>query len=1082
MLKFTKFLMLILFSFTLNVIGALGQIKEAEKIVSGIISDKDGPLPGVTIKEVGKQNGTVTDIDGNYKITVDQNARLRLSFIGFKTQTIRVEDYLNGSINITMETNLQELDEVVVTALGFKVDKDKVGYANSQVDDEQIIKAAEPNIINSLSGKATGVRISRNSGDPGAGAYIQIRGASTLQGSGQPLIVVDGVPISNDNSGTGQIAQQSRLNDINPNDIENVSVLKGAPAAALWGTSALNGAIVITTKSGKYNKKLSVSVKSTYSFDQINRRYPIQEKFGQGSDGIWQSGVIPSWGDKISNRSGAADEFDTSGEYFVDQDGSIYYPISAKNSQETFVDENFNQVFGNGQFFENNVSLTAGDETGNIFFSAGNLDQQGIIKNNSDYNRTTLRFNAEKLLNDDFTLNTNTAYTRTKSNRIRRGAQSSGLYLGLLRTAPDFNNSGYRGSYFSGPDAAPLNNRHRSYRNPIGSGNAGYNNPLWTINEQSDLAVLDRFISNVKFTYSPVQWFELISRTGLDIFSEEKTQFFTPGSAAGGFRTGLFEKQLRRNAILNTDLIARANKEITDDINASLLVGFNYNQRNRTTTTNEIINFIQFTDVASGIRDIDNAAPENRQTFINVVEERKAALYAELSFEAYQSLFITGTIRNEASSTFGDQVNPTFLFPSVSAAWQFGDLLNLAPVSFGKLRASYGEVGREPGPYRTNNEIVQPNLNDGLGGSLNVSQYGNGGFTQSVQLGNPLLGPERKKEFELGTDLRFLNDRFSVSATYYNNTTEDLILPLPIANTRGFDRTFANAATVTNEGYEIDLGFNIIRKTDLNLSTNLLYTRNVNMVEDLAGVERLSLGGLSAVSSSVIEGFPIGALFGSQTLRDEQGNIVFDENGFPLQDQEDGVIGDPNPDWQGSIITNLTYKNFGMSFLIETFQGADIFAGTKSVLYDLGTWEASAIETTSSQNLLDYNGAVIPAGTTFRGVVKDFGAGPVALTQPWYEGDGGFFGSGNDELYIEDGSWTRLRRIEFSYRLANTWIKDKGFESILFSATGRNLILITDFEGNDPDTNLEGVSQARGIEYFNNPATKSYIFSIQLTF
>ncbi|WP_296618987.1 SusC/RagA family TonB-linked outer membrane protein [Marivirga sp.] len=1057
-------------------------VQAQTRTVSGTVTEASSgqTLPGVNVTVKGTSTGTTTDFDGNYKLSVDQDDVLEFSFIGYTKQSIEVGS--KSVIDVILQENIGQLDEVVVTALGFETDGDEVGYANSQVDNETIVKAAEPNLLNSLSGKASGLSISRNSGDPGAGAFIQIRGANTILGDGQPLIIVDGVPISNDNRGTNQIAQQSRLNDINPNDIKNVSILKGASAAALWGTSALNGAIVITTKNGNYNQELKVSVKSTYSLDQINRRYPIQTRFGQGSNGVWESGTRSSWGDKISERPGGPDELDTSGEYFVDQDGRTYYPITSKNSTETFADENFDQVFQNGHFLENNVSLSAGDETGKVFFSVSNLDQEGIIKNNSDYNRTTARFNGEKLLNNYFTFNANIAYTKTNSNRIRRGAQSSGLYLGLLRTAPDFNNVGYRGTYYPNQDAAGIPNGHRSYRNPLGSGNAGYNNPLWTINEQADIALVDRFLNNFKLTYAPLKGLEFIARAGLDTYAEERTQFFTPGSAAGGFRTGLFEKSLSRNTIFNTDLIGRATRDINSQLNASLLVGLNYNQRTRTFAGSEIRNFIQFADVESGTRDIDNATPENRSVSISTEERRKAAFYSELTLDAFDQLFVTGTIRGESSSTFGSQTDPTFWFPSVNVAWQFTDYIDLDFFSFGKLRASYGEVGREPDEYRTNNEIVQPNFNDGLGGSLNTAQFGNGGFTQSVLLGNPFLGPERKKEFEVGMDLRFLEDKLSLNATFYNNKTEDLFLFLPIANTRGYDRIFANAADIQNEGVEIDLGYELLNTKDFYLSTNFIYFQNENLVTDLVGVETVGLGGLSAVNARVIEGQPFGVLFGSRTLRDESGNIVFDENGFPEQDQTDGVIGDPNPDWRGSFITNFNYKNFGLSVLFETFQGADMYAGTKSVLYDLGTWGASATETTTNQNLLDYNGDVIPAGTTFRGVVKDFGAGPVALTQDWYEGDGGFFGGGNDELYIEDRSWTRLRRIELSYTLSSPWIKDNGFESIQLSATGRNLILWTDFEGNDPDTNLEGVSNAQGIDYFNNPSTKSYVFSVQLNF
>jgi len=402
--------------------------------------------------------------------------------------------------------------------------------------------------------------------------------------------------------------------------------------------------------------------------------------------------------------------------------------------------------------------------------------------------------------------------------------------------------------------------------------------------------------------------------------------------------------------------------------------------------------------------------------------------------------------------------------------------------SFGKLRASYGEVGQAPGRYATNNEIVQPSYSDEWGGNLAVGLYGTGGFTPGVALGNPNLRPERKKEFEIGTDLRFLDNRLTFSGTYYSNITEDLLLQVPIANTRGYDRSVSNGADIENQGLELDFGYSIIRKKDFNLGVNFLYTKNTNLVTNLLDVETLPLGGLSAVNARIVEGQQLGVLFGSRTLRDDAGNIVLDRNGFPQQDEEEGVIGDPNPDWRGSFMTSLKYKNFSLNLLFETFQGADIYAGTKSVLYNLGTWGASATETTTNQNLLDYNGNVIPAGSTFRGVVKDFGAGPVALTEAWYQGDGGFFSGGNDELFIEDGSWTRLREISLSYRMNGDLIKKAGFESVQVTATGRNLFLWTEFEGNDPDTNLEGVSPAGGIDYFNNPSTRSYVFSILLNF
>jgi TonB-linked SusC/RagA family outer membrane protein len=1059
---------------------------QAQRAVTGTVIDSDGtPLIGVTVLEDGTTNGTVTDFDGKYSLTVrDDKAILSFSYIGLENLRRNVGN--NTVIDVSMKENSALLDQVVVTALGFEEKRDELGYASSTVSTDAITGAAESTMINSLSGKASGVRISRNSGDPGAGAYIQIRGISTIGGNAQPLIVVDGVPISNDSRGGQEsVAAQSRMNDINPNDIESVTVLKGASAAALWGTRALGGVINIKTKSGQFNKKPTISVKSTYSLDQINRRYPQQTKFGQGDRGTYNQRARDSWGDRISDRSGGQDVLNTDGAFYTDQAGNFYYPITSKDSREIYNDRNFDQIFQDGHFWENNVSVTAGNETSTIFASLSDLNQEGIVRNNSDYRRSTARVNATHLFSEKVKLKFSSGYTKSLSNRIRRGASSSGLYLGLLRTPADFDNTGYRGDYFASSDAAPVSNRHRSYREPLGAdGTATYNNPSWTTNEQENIANVDRFINTLELTVSPTSWLDLIGRVGLDKYTELQQEFFTPGSAAGDFTAGFFQREIAQNSILNMDYIAKARKTFSSDFSGTLLVGFNFNDRSLNVQGASIRNYLQFTDVASGLRDIDNAIPENREVNSTFGQERTVGVYGSASFSAYDMLFLTGTLRAESASTFGTE-NNAFYFPSVSLAWQFTQLADLESelLSFGKLRLSYGEVGVQPSRYNTTNVFVSPSFGDQFGGDLAGELFGNGAFVPSTQRGSANLRPERKKETEVGIDLRFLKDKLSLSATYYTNTTSDVLLDFPIANSRGVTRLYTNGAELQNKGVEIDLGYNVIKSKDWTWDFNLIYSQVRNEVTRLEEGLTINLGGLSAVNARVLEGFPVGVLWGSRTLRDENGGIVFDENGFPEQDQLEGVIGDPNPDWQGSAFSTLRYKNFTLSALLETHQGADIFAGTKSVLSDLGTWGDTGTESVAGQNLLENNGNVILAGTTFRGTVQNFGAGPVALTESWYNGDGGFFSGGNDELYIEDGSWTRLRELTLSYTANSKWLKERfGLGSAQFSFTGRNLVLWTPFEGNDPDTNLEGVSLARGIDYFNNPGTKSYIFSLGLTF
>ncbi|MBW7468854.1 TonB-linked SusC/RagA family outer membrane protein [Pontibacter aydingkolensis] len=1086
---------ILLLSFLL-LTAMVNQVVAQVRTITGKVTDATSsqPLPGVTVVAKGTSVGTATSSDGTYSISVPAGSNtLVFRFIGYKT--IEKAIGTTNTVNAQLALDQQQLEEVVVTALGFKEDKDKQGAATSQVTGAKIAQSGETSAVTGLSGKASGVQITRSSGDPGAGAYIQIRGQSTITSSVQPLIIIDGIPVSNSNigSGVGGVVQQSRLNDINPNDIASVQILKGASAAALWGSRAANGVMVITTKSGSSAKgKINISYGLTYSLDQISYTHDLQETYGQGFSGKYSPTSAFSYGDKISERAGGADEVNTTGQKFVAQDGTEYYPIVTKNSRETFGDSNFDAIFQNGHFLENNLSFSGGDQDGNFFLSLSNLDQEGIIKNNSDYNRTTARLNAEKRLASTVNAKANITYSKIGSNRIQQGSNTSGLYLGFLRNAPDFDIRDYKGTYFNSNGDAFLG-RQRSYRRYLGNtASPVYNNPLWTINDQRNTSDVNRFIGSFELSYEPLTWLNFIARGGVDNYTDQRLTFFPVNSAENG-GGGEGTEQTLGETQLNGDFIARANKSFGEDFTGSFLVGLNLNQRTFNSIGATYRNFI----LNQRISDFANATNENTSPFDSESTIRTSAGYATATFGFKDMLYLNASGRLENASTFGSQTKSVFFYPSADVAFQFSDLAPFADskiLSFGKLRAGYGEVGVQPGPYLTVTDWAPAFFGESWGPGLDAGAY-DGAFVRDNIKGNAELKPERKKEFEVGTDLRFFDNRFSLNATYYTNETVDAIFNLPQPASSGYTSLTANAATLENKGIELDFDGAIIRNNDFSWNIGGNWTRNRNKVTDLQGVESIFLAGFTGVSSRAVEGQPVGVLWGGRWERNENGGLALDSFGFPINAQTEGVIGDPNPDWRGGLNTRIAYKGFSLFTLFEFSQGGDIWAGTEGVLRYFGTSEYTAVETTlSAQEAAEtflYSGKTVAeaytpnadGSYTFRGRIDNFGGNNVALDQSWYTSLGGGFGP-NGEQFIQDASWTRIREMTLSYTLNSDWFRNATkFRSVELSLTGRNLAIWSkEFKGVDPETNLTGTGNGRGLEYFNNPGTRSYLASIRFNF
>nr|WKN36387.1 SusC/RagA family TonB-linked outer membrane protein [Tunicatimonas sp. TK19036] len=1055
-----------------------------ETSVQGTITDESGsPLPGVNVIIQGTNVGTTSTIEGTYRITVPEGSDVLIySYIGYNSVTEEIGN--RSRIDVTMSEDIAQLGEVVVSALGFKQDKDQLGSTSSVVDAESVTRSGESGLINGLSGKAASVRIARSNGDPGAGSTIQIRGPNTITGSSDPLIIVDGVPISNStvygggNGGneSAGVSQQSRLNDLNPNDIESIQVLKGASAASLWGSRAANGVIVITTKQGSAGKP-KITYSTSYSIDQINTRHPLQNTYGQGSNGEYSPTDRSSWGDKIADRPGGADEVDQSGEYFAARDGTVYHPIINKNSRETYVDSNFDEVFQNGYFFQNDLSISGGTEKSTFFFSLGRLDQDGIIRN-SYYDRTNIRLNNQTYFSDWLNMSARASYTSSNANRIQQNSNVAGLYLGLLRNAPDFDVSDYIGTYYDENGTASFN-RHRSYRRPLGSNsNPTYNNPLWTALEQQSTTHVDRFIVNSDLNIEPNDWLTFTLRGGVDTYTDRRVYLFPIGTAGSDRVNGLFNEDVITESEFNFDAITRGTFDLTSGIDLTATVGWNYNDRQRRANFAQLSNFQA--DVKLPTTDLNSSnevsSIENQKRFI-----RSNRLYTVLNFGFFDQVFFNASGTLEAASS----VKGEFFYPSFDVAWQFTELDGLQNneiLSFGKLRASWGQVGVQPLPHRfqtlAEGGFTYSTYDDGL----SISQFG-GGFRVDDDKGNNGLTPEIKTEWELGTDLRFFGSRLGLAMTYYQNRIEDLLFQVATTPSSGFLSEYTNAGSMENRGFEAELDYDVVQTDDFNLNVYANFNNNENEVTSLQGTESVDLT-TQSISSRAVESYPLGVLWGTRALRDDNGNFILDDNGFPSIAPTQGVIGDPNPDWRGGLGFRASYKGVRLNVLFEHSQGGDFAERTRFILQNFGTHADVGNEITLTQDLVNVAGDVIPAGTSVRANIRDYGAGPVLLDEAWYTGRGAGFGDGvMNEFAVSDATWTRLREVSLGYTLTSNWLQNTvKLSSVEFAVTGRNLVLWTDILGIDPEVNQFGVSNGFGIDYFTNPSTRSVLFSINITY
>lgn len=1045
------------------------------KSVSGTVSEKDGPLPGVSVVIKGTTTGTQTDFDGNYKIDAASGQTLVFSYLGMMSQEIKVS---SSSINVTLQEDVAQLETIVLSALGVEVNRAQAASASSKVKGDIIKNSGEQSVLKGLSGKASGVNVVSSSGDPGSGAYIQIRGQNSITGSTQPLFVIDGIPMSNDEIGStvDGVTQQSRLNDINPNDIESVQILKGASASALWGYRAANGVVLITTKRGKKGK-ISIDVNSSVSFDKVNVEMDLQDRFGQGSNGNWVRNNANSFGNKISTRSGGADVFNTNGRYFISNNGNTIYPITTKNSTANFNQSNMDAVIGNGSSIDNHFGISGGNENSTFYLGIGNTNQEGVIRN-STYERTSVDFKTSTKIAEKTSFKAKFTYSNTNSNRVQQGSNLAGLYLGLYRTPADFDNSDFIGTNYDS-NGVPSFNSHRAYRQDTGTFtgdlNPSYNNPLWSTDVQRNPNRVDRYIAGFEIKHDVNNWLSFLGRLGIDGYSDKRMSMFNMNSAEnGGF--GNATESVTDFSQYNADIMALGDTKINDNISLNYLAGINFSETKYDQRGGSFKNFL----VDSNLFSYDNALISDKTTFLDRTYSKLSGAYFSSAFDYKNYLFLTLGGRFETTSAYDPNLK-VYFYPSVEFGYKFiNNIKENKILTDGKLRLTYGQIASIPRPYAGITYFNSAVGAEGWGGAYDSGAY-NGSFQRSGTRGNPNLKPEIKTEIEIGTDLEFFN-ALQINATYYTNETKDLLVDVPLNGSSTYSGIYGNFATIQNRGFELEFNARILPK-DSKVKWNVFgnWSTNRNEVTKLEGTESLFLNGFTGSSSRAVLNQPLGVLWGGKFDRNADGTLILDANGFPTVANSEGVIGDPNPDWRGAIGTSFEYKNFTLSTLFDSSIGGQLWDGTNGALNNFGrTWE-TANEVTLTSPTVNYAGSTVPAGTV-RGNLVDFGGGPVLLDQRWYQSLGGGFGP-VAEQFVKSATWVKWRELTLSYFIPLNK-SSVGLESITIKGTGRNLWLWTKDKtlGQDPESNLTGGSNGRGLQYFNSPNTKSFILSVNLKF
>ncbi|MDN5204958.1 SusC/RagA family TonB-linked outer membrane protein [Fulvivirgaceae bacterium BMA10] len=1029
------------------------EISISGKVISG--EDVTG-LPGVNVLIKGTDIGTITDFEGNYKIAVPSTeSTLVFSYVGFLSQEIAVGN--QTVINITLDTDAKKLSEVVVTALGVEREAKALGYAVQEVQGDELTEARETNVVNSLSGRVAGVQVTNGSSGVGSTSLVTIRGESSLvPGNSSPLFVVDGIPINNETisnrtEGNLETDYGNGAQDLNPDDIESISVLKGANASALYGSRGANGVILITTKSGSGTKGIGVSVNSNITFEEPLRIPKYQNQYGQGAGFQFEFGdgfgggvndnIDESWGPRLDGQLIRQHDSPTSNGF---RGGDSHPSIDRGDITPTSWiahPDNIESFFESGKTFTNNVALTGGNEFGNFRLSVTDLDNEGILPN-TNYKRRTYALNANYNLTNKLRATASVNYINSSSdNRPNNSYGTENIMYLWVWFGRQIDMNSLRNYWQPGLEGVQQFNYNYNW----------HDNPFFTMFENTNAFEKDRIIGNISLTYDITDELSFMVRTGTDFFNElrvGKRAFSTQRFANGQYR----EDDIYFNEA-NTDFLLTYNKEINNDFQLSVSAGGNrrdVTDRYKRTSANELS--------IPNIYNFENSRIPLALTQSNA-KKRVNSLYgfANLSYKNMVFLDITG--RNDWSSTLPKD-NNSYFYPSVSLSGILTDILSVSSssaLSFAKLRLGWAQVGNDTEPYRLRNVF---NFQQPFGSTQQVSESGT--------INNSNLKPEQLTSFEVGADLRFFNGRLGLDVTYYKTSSKNQILNLPLDITSGYNSRIVNAGKIENSGIEL-----MLTGTPVQISNGFRWDVSANFTRNRSKIVEL-IDGLKTyrISNNYVQvlakvGGRMGDIYGTGFEETSDGQIIHNEDGFAIRDNTLKKLGNYNPDFMVGLSNNFSYKGFNLGVLFDWRQGGEIMSRTVLI--------------GGTSGMMDFTVNGREEGIISEGVIRNddgtFRPNDVRISGRdyyWWT-----YNRNNEEVGIFDASFLKLREVKFGYTLPNKLLKNLPFKDVNLSVVGRNLALWTENPHFDPESiSFNGGTIVPGVEDMATPTSRSVGFNL----